>query len=157
MAGTWIYYNRNDNYYQYRFSKEPCPCLSSESTAASATRSWNVCAARPAIPAEWVYNQLKPTIPDLSLATVYRNLAMFKAEGTIDSVGVYNGLERFDFRTDPHAHFICRVCGAVSDINWLELPADTLQEVEQQTGASVETCRIAVSGVCAACMKKDAQ
>ena len=37
--------------------------------------------------AEWVYNQLKPTIPDLSLATVYRNLAMFKAEGTIDSVG----------------------------------------------------------------------
>ena len=95
--------------------------------------------------AEWVYNQLKPTIPDLSLATVYRNLAMFKAEGTIDSVGVYNGLERFDFRTDPHAHFICRVC------------ADTLQEVEQQTGASVETCRIAVSGVCAACMKKDTQ
>ena len=107
--------------------------------------------------AEWVYNQLKPTIPDLSLATVYRNLAMFKAEGTIDSVGVYNGLERFDFRTDPHAHFICRVCGAVSDINWLELPADTLQEVEQQTGTSVETCRIAVSGVCTACMKKDTQ
>ena len=82
---------------------------------------------------------------------------MFKAEGTIDSVGVYNGLERFDFRTDPHAHFICRVCGAVSDINWLELPADTLQEVEQQTGASVETCRIAVSGVCTACMKKGTQ
>ena len=23
--------------------------------------------------AEWVYNQLKPTIPDLSLATVYRS------------------------------------------------------------------------------------
>ena len=75
--------------------------------------------------AEWIYTQLKPTIPDLSLATVYRNLAMFKDEGTIDSVGVYNGLERFDFRTDPHAHFICRICGAVSDINWLELPADT--------------------------------
>ena len=36
--------------------------------------------------AEWVYTQLKPTIPDLSLATVYRNLAMFKDEGTIDSV-----------------------------------------------------------------------
>ena len=71
--------------------------------------------------AEWVYTQLKPTIPDLSLATVYRNLAMFKDEGMIDSVGVYNGLERFDFRTDPHAHFICRICGAVSDINWLEL------------------------------------
>ena len=106
--------------------------------------------------AEWVYTQLKPTIPDLSLATVYRNLAMFKAEGTIDSVGVYDGLERFDFRTDPHAHFICRVCGAVSDINWLELPEDTLSEVERQTGSKVESCRIAVTGVCAGCVKKDA-
>ena len=38
--------------------------------------------------AEWVYTQLKPTIPDLSLATVYRNLAMFKDEGTLVSVGV---------------------------------------------------------------------
>ena len=106
--------------------------------------------------AEWVYTQLKPTIPDLSLATVYRNLAMFKDEGTIDSVGVYNGLEHFDFRTDPHAHFVCRVCGAVSDINWLELPEDTLTEVERQTGSRVECCRIAVTGVCAGCVKKDA-
>ena len=29
--------------------------------------------------AEWVYAQLKPRIPDLSLATVYRNLARFRA------------------------------------------------------------------------------
>ena len=28
--------------------------------------------------AEWVYQRLKPTIPDLSLGTVYRNLSMFK-------------------------------------------------------------------------------
>ena len=107
--------------------------------------------------AEWIYHQLKPQIPDLSLATVYRNLAMFKAEGSIDSVGVYNGLERFDFRTDPHAHFICRQCGAVSDINWLELPASSLQEIEQQTGAIVETARIAITGICAQCAEKSRQ
>ena len=33
--------------------------------------------------AEWVYTQLKPEIPDLSLGTVYRNLAMFKQDGEI--------------------------------------------------------------------------
>ena len=33
--------------------------------------------------AEWVYSQLKPKIPDLSLATVYRNLARFRAEGAV--------------------------------------------------------------------------
>ncbi len=53
--------------------------------------------------AEWVYQQLKPQFPDLSLGTVYRNLAAFKAEGVIDSVGVVNGLERYDGNTIPHA------------------------------------------------------
>ena len=51
--------------------------------------------------AEWVYQQLKPQFPDLSLGTVYRNLAAFKAEGVIDSVGVVNGLERYDGNTIP--------------------------------------------------------
>ena len=73
--------------------------------------------------AEWVYNQLKPTIPDLSLATVYRNLAMFKAEGTIDSVGVYNGLERFDFRTDPHTSIFDATAGISLNPNFVKLVA----------------------------------
>ena len=38
--------------------------------------------------AEWVYAQLKPRIPDLSLATVYRNLARFRAEGTVQVIGL---------------------------------------------------------------------
>ena len=37
--------------------------------------------------AEWVYSQLKPKIPDLSLATVYRNLARFRAEGAVQVIG----------------------------------------------------------------------
>ena len=41
--------------------------------------------------AEWVYTQLKPEIPDLSLGTVYRNLAMFKQDGEIVSVGTVAG------------------------------------------------------------------
>ena len=51
-----------------------------------------VCSRREHPTAEMVYQQLKPQFPDLSLGTVYRNLAAFKAEGVIDSVGVVNGL-----------------------------------------------------------------
>ena len=51
--------------------------------------------------AEWVYSQLKPKIPDLSLATVYRNLARFRAEGAvqvidINTLGVLYVLENGD-------------------------------------------------------------
>ena len=37
--------------------------------------------------AVWGYSQLTPTIPDLSLATVYRNLARFRAEGAVQVIG----------------------------------------------------------------------
>lgn len=37
--------------------------------------------------AEWVYQAVKPQYTDLSLGTVYRNLAKFKEEGLIASLG----------------------------------------------------------------------
>lgn len=83
--------------------------------------------------AEWVYQQLKPQFPDLSLGTVYRNLAAFKAEGVIDSVGVVNGLERYDGNTIPHAHIVCESCGAVLDAETIELPDKLLAHVQQDT------------------------
>ena len=41
--------------------------------------------------ADWVYNQLKPEIPDLSLGTVYRNLSLFKEQGLINSLEPFHG------------------------------------------------------------------
>ena len=67
--------------------------------------------------ADWVYGQLRPEIPGLSLGTVYRNLAAFKREGVIASVGVVDGMERFDANTAPHAHFVCKHCSAVIDVD----------------------------------------
>lgn len=52
--------------------------------------------------AEWVYSQLKPRIPDLSLATVYRNLARFRAEGAVQVIGCVDGEDRYDGDTAPH-------------------------------------------------------
>jgi Fur family peroxide stress response transcriptional regulator len=66
--------------------------------------------------AQWVYGRLKPTIPDLSLGTVYRNLNLFREEGLAVSLGVINGEERFDGLTESHPHLVCGRCGAVDDI-----------------------------------------
>ena len=53
--------------------------------------------------AEWVYTQLKPQIPDLSLATVYRNLARFRSESTVQVIGCVDGEDRYDGNVAPHA------------------------------------------------------
>ena len=44
--------------------------------------------------AEWVYTQLKPQFPDLSLATVYRNIASFVESGELVRVAVVDSKER---------------------------------------------------------------
>ena len=46
--------------------------------------------------AEWIYENVRQEIPDISLATVYRNLALFREDGEIISVATVAGQERFD-------------------------------------------------------------
>ena len=101
--------------------------------------------------AEWVYTQLKPQIPDLSLGTVYRNINMFLEEGTIVSVGVVAGLERFDGNTAPHVHFVCEGCGAVLDIGSIQVPMELTSLAQEATGGSVHSCSLSFSGLCARC------
>lgn len=101
--------------------------------------------------AEWVYQKLKPQIPDLSLGTVYRNLSLFKAGGQIASLGTVQGLERFDGNTEPHAHFICRRCGRVLDLAGVELPESVLRQAGDLSGHRAESCRLTFSGCCRFC------
>ena len=103
--------------------------------------------------AEWVYQQLKPEIPDLSLGTVYRNLAMFKADGTIQSLGTVAGLERYDGNTTPHTHFICTHCGTVIDLEHVELPGATLAEAGTYAGGAIFSYQLQFFGRCSRCGK----
>ena len=103
--------------------------------------------------AEWIHQQLKPEFPDLSLGTVYRNIAMFKEAGVIQSIGVVNGLERYDFTTAPHTHFVCTQCGEVTDLDDVVLPASVLEETEA-AGCSVTGYQLQFTGVCACCRAK---
>ncbi len=107
--------------------------------------------------AEMVYSQLKPEYPDLSLGTVYRNLAMFKAQGTIASLGAVNGVERFDGNIEPHVHFICTHCNAVLDLPQLQVPDELCQSVNAQTGGQVEECHLSFTGICRYCLETIAE
>jgi len=99
--------------------------------------------------AEWIYAQLKPQLPDLSLGTVYRNLALLKQEGVIGSMGVVNGMERFERDTHPHAHFVCTHCSSVIDIFEVDPPQDLSKHV--QCG-SVRECTLTFTGICNNCV-----
>ncbi len=102
--------------------------------------------------AEWIYEHIQTEYPDLSLATVYRNLSQFKERGIICSVGVVDGHERFDAKTTPHSHAICSCCGAISDIENLQVPQIVIDTAENMTGYSVVETSLQFKGLCKACL-----
>ena len=101
--------------------------------------------------AEMVYRMLQETHPDISQATVYRNLALFKKQGQIISVGTVAGVERFDANTEPHVHFICTGCDRVTDLHQLHVPTELSADAENQTGCHVQTCQLTFTGLCGNC------
>ena len=101
--------------------------------------------------AEWVYQQLKPSHPGLSLGTVYRNLIFFRQQGLIQSVGVVGGQERFDGTLTPHSHFVCDCCGSVLDLPDIHLDGGLDQTVSRQYGLSVQRHELTFRGLCQSC------
>lgn len=105
--------------------------------------------------AEALHQLLQKEHPDISLATVYRNLALFKSQGLIQSLGTVGGIERFDANTEPHVHFICSSCDAVIDLPQMEVPEQLKGMVQQQCGGLVSECQLSFTGVCQNCCQNE--
>ena len=99
--------------------------------------------------ADWVYEKLRGSFPDISLGTIYRNLAAFKNAGLIRSVSVVDGSERFDCRVYPHPHFICKKCGRVMDIS--TDPLSVVEVPDLGDGFTVDLVDVTYYGQCPDC------
>lgn len=105
--------------------------------------------------AEWIYQQLKSRHPDISLGTVYRNLAFFQESGQIQSVGVVQGQARFDAIVAPHSHFICNRCGTVLDLPDICPDSSLEQAPGAQYGLAVQRCELTYYGLCPSCSQQN--
>jgi len=101
--------------------------------------------------AETVHQMLQSEHPDISLATVYRNLSLFRKQGRITSVATVNGTERFDANTEPHVHFICNSCDAVLDMHQIPVPMELGSNPEACGGCQVQSCQLTFTGLCRTC------
>ncbi len=102
--------------------------------------------------AETVYAALKQQIPDLSLGTVYRNLAYFRNEGLVNSLGAVNGVERYDGHIEPNVHFVCSRCGCIRDLPDVQVPQDLKNAAGTQANAMVDACCLTFTGRCSDCV-----
>ena len=101
-----------------------------------------------------VYEVVRERYPNISRATVYRNLGVLANRGDVLRVEVPNGADRYDFLNKPHYHGKCRVCGGVFDID-MPYQSDIVSQVGDAHGFAIEGHEIIFDGVCAECQARN--
>lgn len=66
--------------------------------------------------AEDIYQELVESHPSLSRSTVYGTLSAFVRAGLVRKLSEVDGRLRVDGTKTPHDHAICRICGAIFDV-----------------------------------------
>ncbi len=105
--------------------------------------------------AEELFLDLKKNMPEIGIATVYRNLQSLYQSGEIIKIKTKDGVDRYDGNIKPHIHFECLKCGKVSDISLEDEQMNKLdndmKKLANEIGASKEKFSIIISGVCKNC------
>ena len=98
--------------------------------------------------AEEIYQDLKSELPNLSLATVYRNCNKLTELGELLRLDV-GSKTHFDADTSDHQHFLCSRCGRVYDL-FFALPEEVI-ETNLPNDFCYESHRLVFFGVCKDC------
>lgn len=101
--------------------------------------------------AETLFVRAKARDPDISLATVYRTLAVLKEMGLVEEHSLGEEHAHFEaVRDQPHYHFVCLGCGRVIEFDAPQM-AQIEQDVSEREGVCVADVHLRLSGYCAQC------
>jgi len=108
---------------------------------------------------EEIYDMVKLQIPEIGLATVYRNVQVLMELGFIEKVNLDDGYIRYeladsnDAKNHRHHHLICVKCGAVYSFE-----GDLLEQLESRIKDTMEFSvvnhEVKLYGYCKRCQDK---
>lgn len=104
--------------------------------------------------AEQVLESVSEVLPGTSLPTVYATLELLAELGLVRRVATGSGPTLFDSRLEPHAHTVCRRCGATMDLDASPIPPQTLAQASHG-GFVPEHAELVVWGRCRTCAAQD--
>jgi Fe2+ or Zn2+ uptake regulation protein len=102
--------------------------------------------------AEDVFLAVKPRLPRISLATVYKNLEALVECGLVSKLTYGDAAARYDIRTDHHYHTHCLECGKIWDLDARE-GSELLARIKPQAGFQVKDYRLELLGHCRECRR----
>ncbi|MBQ6896192.1 MAG: transcriptional repressor [Oscillospiraceae bacterium] len=101
--------------------------------------------------ADQVYAFVSEKYPEISRATIYRNLNQLSEAHEIQRFKNPCGADHFDHQLTPHYHFVCRECGSIINVE-MELDAENIKKLcEEKTGCCVSDHILVFEGICGKC------
>jgi Fe2+ or Zn2+ uptake regulation protein len=109
-----------------------------------------LCAQAQHMTAEQVLGSVSGVLPGTSLPTVYATLELFEELGLVRRLGTGTGAVLFDSRVEPHAHTVCRRCGATTDLEGAPASERALRHA-RESGFVPDHAQLVVRGLCERC------
>jgi len=98
--------------------------------------------------ADAIYRDLAGQIPTLSRTTIYNTLNLFTEKKIISPLAFSDSSIRYETMANPHAHFLCRACGRLYDVE----TGIALSNGHYIEGHRVEETHIHLKGICRGCL-----
>lgn len=102
--------------------------------------------------AKMVYENIRQSIPNISLGTVYRNLNKLSELGKIKKIPIPNHQDRFDKTIINHCHIHCIKCHETKDIS-IDNNLKLYENIENMTAYKLISYDIVFEGICNDCFK----
>jgi len=103
--------------------------------------------------ADEMYMIVRRRLPNVSLATVYRNLEVLADNGLIQRLELCPHQRRYDARLEKHYHIRCVSCGRVDDVPVRDFPI--IEKIPKRLGGyQVSGYQFVFLGLCPNCRKR---
>ena len=118
-----------------------------------------------------IFRRLSKKIPTLSRTTIYNTLTLFIEKGLVNALATADNEIRYDLSHEAHAHFQCRICGQIYDIEieklhkacspngnipkeWTCPLCQVSQKKKVLLGHKMESVQTIIQGICKECLGK---
>jgi len=104
--------------------------------------------------ADELFRRAKKHKPRISLATVYRNLKLFKELGLIAESNLGEAHSHYEIKgTVEHHHLVCLGCGLVVEFD-SPLITEAKSAIQRERGFEIVTSQLKMEGYCPKCKLK---
>jgi Fur family transcriptional regulator, peroxide stress response regulator len=103
---------------------------------------------------EALYRRVRPAMPSMSLATIYKALDALVDLGLAQEVSATGDIKRYDANMSRHHHLLCTGCGAIRDFD--DETLDRVAPPRRLGGFVPHSVSVQISGLCSSCSRQGA-